>query len=225
MSEIRSAIAAFAKTVPAGAHVLDVGCGLRPYEDCFANCTYVGIDVPVSGREASGKKPDYEFDGVIIPINDAKFDVIICTEVLEHATEPDALLKEMVRVSKPRAQLFLTVPFMWGLHELPYDFRRYTTEGIKQAVTKAGYEIEDQKKLTTGLAALRVLVLSEVNNYKNNVLTAADRERLKFRLIFWIQDKLFDVLTAIWRRSLRFERIYIDNLIIARINAGADHVD
>ena len=216
MSDIRRAIEEFSKRVPAGARILDVGCGLRPYEVFFPQCIYIGIDVPVSGREASGKRPDHEFDGTNIPLQNGSFDVVICTEVLEHAVSPELLLQEMARVSKTDALLFVTVPFIWGLHELPYDFRRYTTEGVRHAVTTAGYAIEDQRKLTPGLAAVRLLVLSEVNNYKINSLSSQERRRIRRRLLFWLQDKMFDLLCAVWRRSLEFERIYIDNLVIAR---------
>ena len=216
MSDIGRAIEEFSKRVPAGARILDVGCGLRPYEVFFPQCAYIGIDVPVSGREASGKRPDHEFDGTNIPLQNESFDVVICTEVLEHAVSPELLLQEMARVSKTGALLFLTVPFIWGLHELPYDFRRYTPEGIRHAVTNAGFAIEDQRKLTPGLAAVRLLLLSEINNYKMNSLTPQDRRRIRQRLLFWLQDKIFDLLCSVWRRSLKFERIYIDNLVIAR---------
>ena len=216
MSDIRCAIEKFSKRIPAGAKILDVGCGLRPYEDLFLDCTYIGIDVPVSGRESLGKKPDYEFDGANIPLPDASFDVVICTQVLEHAEEPDFLLKEIERVSKSDALFFLTVPFIWGLHELPYDFRRYTTEGIRRAMIKAGFVIEEQTKLTPGLAALRMLVLSEVNNYKINHMLPRDQWGFWQRFLFVLQDKLFDLLCAVWRRTIKFERIYIDNHIVAR---------
>ena len=51
MSDIRRAIEVFSQSIPAGSMILDVGCGLRPYEDCFPLSKYIGIDVPVSGRE------------------------------------------------------------------------------------------------------------------------------------------------------------------------------
>lgn len=196
--------------------ILDVGCGLRPYEDCFPLSKYIGIDVPVSGREASGKSPDYEFDGTNIPLESEHFDVVICTEVLEHAENPDLLLKEMARVTQPGGVLFLTVPFIWGLHELPYDFRRFTTEGIRKAVEKAGYEVIKQEKLTIGLDAVRLLVASEINNFLKHHVDHLERKKMSFRLMIWLQDWLFRILTLVWRRSIRFERIYIDNLIHAR---------
>ena len=218
MSDIRKAIENFSTTIPNGSKILDVGCGLRPYEIYFTGSNYIGIDVFISGRGDEGKAPDYEFDGTRIPMPDNEFDVVICTEVLEHATDPDALLKEIARVSKVDGLLFLTVPFIWGLHELPYDFRRYTSEGIRKSIINVGYKVETEEKLTCGIDAIRLLVLSEVNNFQNNVLLPIDQNKINRRIYFWLQNKLFNMLINLWKKGMNFERIYIDNLVIAKKN-------
>jgi SAM-dependent methyltransferase len=216
MSSIRDAVESFAKDIDSDALVLDVGCGLRPYEKYFAQGVYTGIDVPQSGRMDDGKKPDYEFDGVNIPFADCHFDSVLCTEVLEHAVDPDALLKEICRVLKPEGTLFLTVPFMWGLHELPYDFRRFTSEGIRVAVEKAGLKLLKFEKLNSGISAIHMLISSETNNYLNNVVDVATKNSFRFKLSYYIQAKLLRLLFWIWRKNFRFERIYIDNLVVAQ---------
>lgn len=216
MTEIRRALETFARTVPNGAKVLDVGCGLRPYEKLFSHAEYIGIDVPDSGREASGKKPDFEFDGINIPMNASEADVVICTEVLEHAVAAEELLREMNRVLKPGGALFVTVPFMWGLHEIPYDFRRYTYIGISRAVTNAGFEVSKCEKLSSGIEAIRMLISSETSYFLNHGVAAQEKQKLGFRFKMWLQDWLVRLLVGLWRRTLKFERIYIDNLIIAK---------
>jgi demethylmenaquinone methyltransferase/2-methoxy-6-polyprenyl-1,4-benzoquinol methylase len=63
---------------------------------------YTGIDV--SRAEAFGMRqnPDIvAFDGRAIPFPDAFFDHVLCTEVLEHAEDPSALVAEMLRVLRP----------------------------------------------------------------------------------------------------------------------------
>lgn len=216
MNEISIAVFNFSKTLPVGARILDVGCGTRPYEKFFSHGTYIGIDVYVSGRDKSGKYPDFEFDGITIPLDDASFDAVICTEVLEHAVEPDALLREIARVTKSQGALLITVPFMWGLHELPFDFRRYTTEGISQAITKAGYSIEICKKLTPGIAAIKMLISSELNYYMKHCLSDNVKNSMKFKLFLRLQNLLLRKLFSLWKKMVEFERIYIDNLIIAK---------
>ena len=127
---------------------------------------------------------------------------------------PEELLREIARVTRSGGYLFLTVPFIWGLHELPYDFRRYTNGGIAKVVEQAGFEINVLRKLTEGIDAIQMLVASELNAYfyVNPVPTGG----LKFRLLMKAQELLFRVVLLIWRKIARFDRIYIDNLVVAK---------
>jgi SAM-dependent methyltransferase len=211
MTDISAAVVDFAATVPDGSTVLDVGCGLRPYEKHFSGQKYVGIDVPDSGRDAHGKRPDFEFDGVYIPLPDASVDAIICNEVLEHAVDPDRLIPEMFRVLRSGGKMLVTVPFIWGLHELPYDFRRYTIIGIRKAAESAGFRVAEVTKLTEGVRAIQLLVKSETSYHLNHGAVDNGTGR---RLYRWLAEQLFRGCIFLWRRSLRFERIYIDNLMI-----------
>ena len=216
MTAIRKAIESFAASIPEKKRVLDVGCGLKPYESYFSHCTYIGIDVAESGREASNKTYDYAFDGVNIPFENGSYDVVLCTEVLEHAINPSALLKEMHRVLKLDGVLFLTVPFIWGLHEVPYDFRRYTIFGIKTELENAKFEVCMQEKLTSGIDAIEMLMASEINNFMRHLINKETADSFRFRLIMRLQQKLFHWGFFILRKNVIFERIYIDNLVIAK---------
>jgi len=52
-------------------------------------------------------------------------------------------MKEIWRVLKPGGILFFTVPFLWNLHEIPYDEYRYTPFALKRHLTQSGFnEIE-----------------------------------------------------------------------------------
>ena len=215
---IERAVIDFSRLIPVDSLVLDVGCGRRPYEACFQGRRYVGLDVLKSGRTSSEKRPDVAFDGTRLPIASAAADAAICTEVLEHAVAPDLLLLEIFRVLKPGKPVLITVPFMWGIHEAPYDFRRFTEFGLARLLALAGFEIQRAERLVQGIEAIRMLVDSEVNNFRVNVLPGRHlslSERGWLRLAFYLHDKLFPRLLAIWKRSLTFERVYIDNLVIA----------
>lgn len=85
--------------------ILDVGCGIRPYEILFSNSKYTGIDIEDSGHKEEYKKVDRYFDGKNIPFNDNSFDLVICTQVIEHTLEYEYLLKEIYRVLKKRWNL------------------------------------------------------------------------------------------------------------------------
>ena len=108
--------------------LLDVGCGEMPFRFALhPDVRYSGIDVEEA--LAFGMTADSAirgFDGRNIPYPDDHFDNILCTEVIEHAADPDQLAREMRRVLKPGGTLVLTVPFSARVHHAPYDFNRFT---------------------------------------------------------------------------------------------------
>lgn len=108
--------------------VLDVGCGEMPFRALLPPaCQYTGIDVPVADEFGMTQHPDIvAFDGIHIPFPDASFDCVMCTEVLEHVRDPDALIAEMFRVLRPAGSLLVTVPFSARVHHAPHDYSRFT---------------------------------------------------------------------------------------------------
>lgn len=131
----------FAKTV-GPAKILDVGCGSKPYKDLFGTNEYVGIDIQGGGHLDEKKSIDAYFDGKTIPYGAESFDVVLCTQVLEHVEDPDALLRESYRVLKNNGIIYLTMPFIWPEHEVPYDFRRFTRFEHEKIFKDAGFKIE-----------------------------------------------------------------------------------
>jgi ubiquinone/menaquinone biosynthesis C-methylase UbiE len=75
---------------------------------------------------------DVFFDGKSIPFPDNSFDLLLCTEVLERALEPLVLIEKMKRVLKIDGLILITAPSMRGEHEIPYDFWRFTSFGIRK---------------------------------------------------------------------------------------------
>lgn len=65
---------------------------------------------------------DIVSDITAIPEPDASFDVVVCTEVLEHIPDPTLALDEFVRLLKPGGTLILTAPFASVVHMAPYYF-------------------------------------------------------------------------------------------------------
>jgi SAM-dependent methyltransferase len=215
---IASAVHAFSKSLQLGAQIVDVGCGLQPYRKYFAHAQYVGIDVEASGRKEQEKSADIYFDGVNIPLAVESVDAVLCTEVLEHAVDPEALVAEFFRVLRPGGQIFITVPFIWGLHELPYDFRRYTPFGLERLVVSKGFVVKRLEKLVSGAPAIRALIDSELNNFLVNVQPADPRRKmggLRLKIAIYLHERLLRILERIWRSSFRFERVYLDNLLVA----------
>ena len=126
--------------------LLDVGCGIMPYKSIISfpagNVThYIGLDFdnPITDGYAV-TSPDITWDGVRIPLNDSSIDSILLTEVLEHCFDPYIVISECFRVLKPTGYIVITVPFLWPLHDIPFDAYRYTPYSLDKILNSAGFE-------------------------------------------------------------------------------------
>lgn len=129
--------------------VLDIGCGKMPYRDLIITQNkvkkYVGLDLVNAIQYDSSIKPDFTWDGIKMPFDSESFETAMATEVLEHCFNPLILLNETFRVLKPGGKFFLTVPFLWPLHEIPNDAYRYTPWSLERLLKESGFsEIQIQ---------------------------------------------------------------------------------
>jgi len=86
-------------------------------------------------------KPDCFWDGYEVPIENSTFENAILIEVLEHMPKPENTLKELSRLLKKDANLLITVPFLWTLHDVPNDEYRYTPFSLKRMLESNDFEI------------------------------------------------------------------------------------
>lgn len=114
--------------------LLDVGCGSKPYRDCFPHAHYYGID-------RAGKSSDVCGDLLRLPVGDEKVNLVLCNQVLEHLPDPRRAVKEIFRVMKPSGRLLLSIPQMGRLHGEPYDYFRFTKWGIQSLLVEGGFEV------------------------------------------------------------------------------------
>jgi SAM-dependent methyltransferase len=113
--------------VPQGSNILDVGSGSAPYRGLFTHCNYKTHDfAQLNDEQLRGykgyNKIDYVSDICNIPVESQSFDVVLCTEVIEHVPDPISAIKEISRILKQGGTLFLTAPLGSGLHQEPYHF-------------------------------------------------------------------------------------------------------
>ncbi|MEQ9324812.1 MAG: class I SAM-dependent methyltransferase [Polyangiaceae bacterium] len=126
--------------LPPGSRVLDAGAGDCRYGRWFDGHRYESADLCTVDKPYG--ELTYTCDLSAIPVNDGRFDAVVCTQVLEHVPEPETVLRELGRVLKPEGLLFLTVPLFYAEHEVPYDFQRFTRYGLERLLPLAGFEIE-----------------------------------------------------------------------------------
>lgn len=129
--------------------VLDFGCGSKPYQKLFLSAkTYIGVDFVNEGHSHETEDIDFFYDGEKLPFEDQKFDTIFASEVFEHIENLDHIIVELKRVLKPNGQILVSVPFVYMEHEMPYDFRRFSQNGLESFLKQNGFEILDSHKTT-----------------------------------------------------------------------------
>lgn len=146
----RPRLRAFLERFRSGERVLDVGCGAAAYRDLFPQMT----TLDVAPRE--GTKVDIVADAHDLSmIPDASFDVVLCTEVLEHLHTPSRAIAEFHRILKPGGLLLLSTRFIFPLHDVPGDYYRFTKYGLRHLLKAFQIqEIVDEASTVETLAVL-----------------------------------------------------------------------
>jgi len=127
---------------------LDIGAQTGPYKTWFPN--RVAIDI--FARPGIAVVTDAQRLGLA----SEAFDIVLCTEVLEHVPEPQAAIDEMFRVLKPGGTLILTTRFLFPIHDAPHDYFRFTKYGLRHLTRRFEAVVVEEETSTMG--ALAVLV-------------------------------------------------------------------
>jgi SAM-dependent methyltransferase len=137
--------------------LFDVGCGRKPYAPMLEDrvSRYIGMEyAPGSGYR--GNAADVCGDAAAIPLASASVDTVLCTEVLEHVSDPDAVVGEIARVLKPGGKVICTAPFCYPVHD-EYDFYRYSPGTVGTLMKRHGLEVVLERPLAGTGVTLAVL--------------------------------------------------------------------
>lgn len=136
--------------------LLDVGAGQQPWRSMLPpNTEYTGIDVYQADEFGMRSRQDIIlYDGKVMPFDEAEFDSAMCIEVLEHVPDPQDFLREVHRVLRPGAKLFLTVPWAARIHHIPHDYHRFTRFGLDAILSTAGFQIESLDERGNDIAVI-----------------------------------------------------------------------
>jgi len=125
---IRNKLAA----LPAGASILDAGCGEQRFRKYCGHLRYFAQDFASYDGHGDGSglqtptwqygKLDYVGDICNIDVKANTFDAVLCTEVIEHVPNANAAVAELCRVLKPGGTLIITAPFAAIPHMTPYFY-------------------------------------------------------------------------------------------------------
>lgn len=128
--------------------MLDLGCGIQPYAKYYQPKASFCIPADYTARSTIAVR----LSATALPFKAATFDVVLFSEVLEHLADPQLALVEIARVLKPGGKLILTTPFLYMMHEIPFDHFRFTSFGLVGLLGRAGLNVDDVRHRGTVIA-------------------------------------------------------------------------
>jgi SAM-dependent methyltransferase len=143
--------------------VLDIGCGTGENSAVIAAKGHAvcGIDISSTAIAAYGRRG---FDGRVMDAErrldfaDDMFDLVFCSEVIEHLATPEVLLRESLRVLRPGGRLVVSTPnsafWLYRLLGLlgrtvaelqhPRHVQFFSRRSLRRLLRQAGFEpVED----------------------------------------------------------------------------------
>lgn len=97
---------------------LDCGSGGRAYP---------GV---VSFEYTRSPEIDVQGDGLDLPFRSDTFSLVLSQAVLEHVTDPQRYLDEIVRVLQPGGLLYIEAAFLQPVHMAPMHYQNFTPFGL-----------------------------------------------------------------------------------------------
>jgi SAM-dependent methyltransferase len=116
--------------------LLDVGCG---HGALFGELTspawrYVGVDVlRYPGYPSHLELVETNLDRPPVPLEDGYADVVVSAETIEHLENPRALMRELVRLTRPGGWVFVTTPNQLSFASISCLLARGQFQAFQQA--------------------------------------------------------------------------------------------
>jgi SAM-dependent methyltransferase len=133
--------------LPAGARILDAGCGSgRMLDELAAYGEVSGIDLSETAAAAARARGHAEVRvGPLetLPWEDDAFDLVTAFDVIEHTPDDRRTLAELRRVTRPGGRALITVPAyqrLFSAHDVVNQhYRRYARPSLFAAAQAAGW--------------------------------------------------------------------------------------
>lgn len=195
--------------------LLDFGCGSKPYASLFSNVvTYTGLDFENPGHSHQNESIDVFYDGKTIPFGEETFDSVFTSEVFEHVFNLEQIVPEIRRVLKKNGTILITCPFAICEHEIPNDYARYSSFGLRFLLEKNGFEVVEQEKLGNSLEVIAsfIIIYFEFHIFIHLLKIPLLGKLLRFLLYAW-----FNLLALFFGSFLPAgKELYLNNLIVCK---------
>ena len=130
-------------------------------------------------------------DACSLKFAENSFDLVCMMEVLEHISTPHLAISEIYRVLKPSGTLIMSTPFLFGIHDAPHDYYRYTKYGLMYLL-KDFIRVDVRERnayISTLIVLLSRLIMSEFKRDKLIGIIFIYLSVLLFPLI-WLLDNI-----------------------------------
>lgn len=129
--------------------ILDAGCGEQPLRMLIENegHAYFSLDIEQNSQSNVDFIGRLDGDTGIPATHLNTFDLIICTEVLEHVLDWHVAFKRFQNILKPKGFVLITCPFHFYLHETPFDYWRPTHFAITAFAERYDFSIISNRQL------------------------------------------------------------------------------
>lgn len=141
--------------------ILDLGAGNQWPRKLIeqAGHMYIACDL----EDNSNKLLPYDFlvKDEVIPEKSESYDAVLNFSVLEHLPNPSASLSEIYRVLKIDGLLVLQTNFLYREHGAPFDYFRFTVNGLVALLERANFKILEIEKIGSLKTFLWDIVISK----------------------------------------------------------------
>jgi SAM-dependent methyltransferase len=192
--------------------LMDFGCGSKPYQSLMKVNEYVGVDFDSQGHSHREEQIDVFYDGKFLPFPDNTFDCIFSSEVFEHIFNLEEIMKELYRVLKPNGKIFVTCPFAIAEHEIPNDYARYTSVGLKHLFLKNNFRVLHFEKVGTNFEAVMHF---RIMYYTMGMMSKLNRIKGIQNIVNPMGVYLLNLYTKVMVKILpKRDDLYLNNIIV-----------
>jgi len=143
------------KEIKPDSQIIDVGCGrgsfLELLKNRYPSATFTGVEYSDEGKQAA--RPDLRNSIIVGDIYDVVsqlphhyYDILVCSEVLEHLPDPDKALELIASIIKPGGIALLTVPCGMGYwstqDKIAGHYRRFEYSEFASLVKNNNFTLE-----------------------------------------------------------------------------------
>lgn len=141
-------------SIDANSNVLTVGAGGQISKRLFEYRDKNQFQVTTFDI-SENRNPDILGDFCTYDFGTQSFDVIVLAEVLQFFTDPKKGIENALEILNPGGRLILTTPFIFPIHDRPYDLYRFTKHGLEYLLS--GFENVQINEKNSAVESIDVL--------------------------------------------------------------------